>query len=434
MGRYIAKTWPGFPDGFGPRPSRRPCRYAAYVPDRLSDLALEWGPVMAADVVDVEVALARFDAQAGQRVDLEQLARFLLRAEAVASSRIEGLRVGSRRLARHEASVAHGANPRDQTADAVLGSIQAMVMAVEDVASPSTVTVDHILAMHRTLMDRTPNPELGGLVRDRQNWVGGDGFTPCAAEFVPPPPDDVEPLLDDLCAFINRDDLPAVVQAGLVHAQFETIHPFADGNGRTGRALIHVVLRRRSAVTHYVPPVSLALATDSRTYIAGLNAFRFDGPAGSTAAEQATRRWLEVFVAATRRAVSDATRLGLDLGELEARWRSAVSPRRGSAADRMLLHLLAHPVVTVDDVASLAGVSFQAANQAVERLVAAAVLRPIGAAARYRMFEAPDVFDLLTKYERSVATPSGDTRRDPPARPVPTAAGERLGEHPPMKG
>ncbi len=419
MGRLIAKTWSGSPDAFGARRNRRPCRYEAYVPDRLSEAVLEWGPEMAADVVDVEVALAAFDTQAGQRADLEQLARFLLRAEAVASSRIEGLRIGSRRLARHEAGVAHGSPPRDETADAVLGSILAMRMAVDDVAAASIVTTDHILDMHRTLMDRSPNPEVGGIVRDRQNWVGGTDFNPCAAEFVPPPPEFVEPLLDDLCAFINRDDLPAVVQAGLVHAQFETIHPFADGNGRTGRALIHVVLRRRSAATQYVPPVSLALATDSRAYIAGLNAYRYDGPASSPVASKAMRMWLEVFLAATGRAVADASRLGQDLDALEARWRSAVSPRRGSAADRVLLQLLTHPVVTVDDVASLSGVSFQAANQAVQRLVAARVLQATGTAARYRLFETPDVFDLLTRYERSVASPSGDTRRDLPARPVP---------------
>ena len=289
MGRLIAKSWSGSPDAFGARRNRRPCRYEAYVPDRLSEAVLECGSEMAADVVDVEVALAAFDTHAGQRADLEQLARFLLRAEAVASSRIEGLRIGSRRLARHEASVAHGSPPRDETADAVLGSIRAMRMAVEDVASTSSVTTGHILAMHRTLMDRTPNPELGGILRDRQNWVGGTDFNPCAAEFVPPPPEFVEPLLDDLCAFINRDDLPALVQAGLVHAQFETIHPFADGNGRTGRALIHVVLRRRSAATQYVPPVSLALATDSRAYLAGLTAYRYDGPARSAAASNAMR-------------------------------------------------------------------------------------------------------------------------------------------------
>lgn len=419
MGRHIPSMWSGSPDAFGSRRNRRPCRYEAYVPEALSDAVLEWGAEMAADVVDVEVALAAFDTQVGQRTDLEQLARFLLRAESVASSRIEGLRVGSRRLARHEASIAHGVASKDETADAVLGSIQAMRLAIDDVATAASVAPDHILAMHSSLIDRSPNPELGGQVRDRQNWVGGNEFNPCGAEFVPPPPEFVEPLLVDLCEFINRDDLPAVVQAGLVHAQFETIHPFADGNGRTGRALIHVVLSRRSAVTQYVPPVSLALATDSRAYIAGLNAYRYDGTAGSPTAREATRKWLEVFLSATGRAVADAARLAHDLDALEARWRAAVSPRRGSAADRALLQILTHPVVTVDDVASLTGVSFQAANQAVQRLVSAGVLKSTGNAARNRLFEAPDVFDLLTRHERSVATPSGDTRGDAPVRPVP---------------
>ena len=126
-----------------------------------------------------------------------------------------------------------------------------------------------------------------------------------------------------------------------------------------------------------------------------------------------------MFLAATGRAVADAARLGHDLDALEARWRSAASPRRRSAADRALLQILTHPVVTVEDVASLTGVSFQAANQAVQRLVSAGVLQSTGNADRNRLFEAPDVFDLLTRYERSVATPSGDTRQDTPARPVP---------------
>src|SRR5439155_1398021 len=84
-----------------------------------------------------------------------------------------------------------------------------------------------------------------------------DAFNPGRADFVPPPPESVPALMDDLCAFVNRADLPAVVQAAVAHAQFETIHPFADGNGRVGRALIHVVLRRRGLAPRYVPPVSL---------------------------------------------------------------------------------------------------------------------------------------------------------------------------------
>ena len=419
MSRLVDSLWEGSAEAHGPRRTRRPCRYQAYVPDGLAAAKLELESDLAADLVDAEVELASFDTRAKASGDLEQLARFLLRAEAVASSKIEGLTIGSRRLARHEAKIAHGEPSRDETADSVLGNIEAMRMAVDDIAKVPEVSTDHVRALHRALMDRSPNPELGGVVRTTQNWLGGNNFNPCEADFVPPPPEFVEPLLEDLCDFINRDDLPAVVQAGLVHAQFETIHPFADGNGRAGRALIHVTLRRRNAATSFVPPVSLALATNSSGYIGGLTAFRYVGEPGTKTAAVALSRWLEVFITATRRAVTDAGRLGEDLAALESRWRAAVASRQGSTAERALPVLLTNPVITVDDLASLTGVSFQAANTAVTRLVDAGVLTSAGSAARNRLFEARDVFTLLTKYERSLATLSGDTRADRPARPVP---------------
>lgn len=419
MSRLVDSLWEGSPEAHGPRRTRRPCRYQAYVPDGLAAAKLELESDLAADLVEAEVALASFDAQATASGDLEQLARFLLRAEAVASSKIEGLTIGSRRLARHEAKIAHGEPSRDETADSVLGNIEAMRMAVDDIAKVPEVNADHVRALHRALMDRSPTPELGGVVRTTQNWLGGNNFNPCDAAFVPPPPEFVEPLLEDLGDFINRDDLPAVVQAGLVHAQFETIHPFADGNGRTGRALIHVILRRRNAATSFVPPVSLALATNSSGYIGGLTAFRYVGEPGTKTAGEALSRWLEVFITATRRAVVDAGRLGEDLAALESQWRAAMTSRQGSTAERALTVLLTHPVITVDDLASLTGVSFQAANTAVTRLVDAGVLTSTGSAARNRLFEARDVFTLLTKYERSLATMSGDTRADRPVRPVP---------------
>jgi len=419
MSRLVKSLWEGSLDAYGSRKSRRPCRYQAYVPDELAAATLELDGNLAADLVDAEVALASFDAKATASGDLEQLARFLLRAEAVASSKIEGLAIGSRRLARHEAKIAHGEPSRDETADSVLGNIEAMRMAIGDIAKVPKVDVDHVRALHRALMDRSPSPELGGVVRATQNWLGGNNFNPCDADYVPPPPEFVEPLLKDLCAFINRDDMPAVVQAGLVHAQFETIHPFADGNGRTGRALIHVVLRRRNAATSFVPPVSLALATNSSGYIGGLTSFRYVGAPGTKAAGEAYSRWLEVFITATRRAVADAGQLSSDLAALESRWQVAVTSRRGSAAERALTVLLTHPVVTVDDLASLTGVSFQAANTAVARLVDAGVLTSTGSVARNRLFEARDVFTLLTKYERSLAAVSGNTRSERPVRPVP---------------
>src|SRR5512139_89251 len=117
-----------------------------------------------------------------------------------------------------------------------------------------------------------------GRVREEQNWIGGRLGNPSDAAFVPPPEDLVLPLLEDLVAFMARDDLPAAPQAAVAHAQFETIHPFIDGNGRVGRALVHVVLRRRGLAPRYVPPVSLVLAADAKAYVAGLTAFRDDRP------------------------------------------------------------------------------------------------------------------------------------------------------------
>lgn len=115
---------------------------------------------------------------------------------------------------------------------------------------------------------------IAGQVRTSQSWIGGNDYNPCGADYVPPPPEDVADLLDDLCEAINDDRLQPDVQAALVHAQFETIHPFADANGRTGRALIHVVLRRRGVALSYVPPISAVLGAHRDRYIAGLIGFR----------------------------------------------------------------------------------------------------------------------------------------------------------------
>src|SRR5207253_3610494 len=146
----------------------------------------------------------------------------------------------------------------------------------------------------------------GGTMRTAQNWIGGSDYNPCSASFVPPPPEYVERFLDDLCAFCNDDTLPAIAQAAIAHAQFETIHPFIDGNGRTGRALIHVILRRRGLVSRVVPPVSLVLATWSKDYVAGLTVTRHLGAPESPEAHTGLNLWISLFARAMRRAVTDA--------------------------------------------------------------------------------------------------------------------------------
>ena len=244
MASFEERIWG--PDFAGPtRRDRRPCRYSVYLPDLLTDRRFAFDGDVAADVADAEADLVRLNGAVDTLADTEGLARLLLRAESVASSRIEGLVVGGRRLLRADAARQLGEEVRDVTVAEVLANIDAMVWGVEAVEPDGSITLDMLLEIHRRLLEGTRLEEHGGRIRTEQNWIGGSGYNPCSAAFVPPPPEDVPALLDDLLAFCNDDGLPALAQAAIAHAQFETIHPFVDGNGRAGRVLIHLALRRR---------------------------------------------------------------------------------------------------------------------------------------------------------------------------------------------
>ena len=218
----------------------------------------------------------------------------------------------------------------------MLGNIHAMTWALVRRGRGDDITVDHLLEAHRRLLGRHAPAEYGGRIRDEQNWIGGSSYNPCSAAFVPPPPEQVRDLLEDLCAFCNGDDLPDVVQAALAHAQFETIHPFVDGNGRIGRALIHLVLRRRGLAPRVLPPISLILATWSEDYVAGLTATRYVGKPTSDAAidrhermDRAVRDRVPTRRSKTRR------RSRTTSYALQATWRERLGRvRADSAADR----------------------------------------------------------------------------------------------------
>ena len=419
MASLEERRWAGDPAGLTRR-DRRPCTYRVYLPDRLAGRRFVLDGEVAADVGDAEAALLKLDASAAALAGTEALARLLLRAESVASSRIEGLEVGGRRLLRADAARQLGEASRDVTALEVLGNIDAMVWGVDTVEPGDPITVDTLLEAHRRLLAGTRLEGQGGRLRTLQNWIGGSAYNPCSAEFVPPPPEAVAGLLDDLLAFCNDDALPALAQAAIAHAQFETIHPFVDGNGRTGRVLIHFVLRRRGLGLRVLPPVSLVLATWSRDYIAGLTGTRYVGPPDSAEAHAGTNRWIALFAAACRRAVENATRFEAQVRALQAAWvERAGRPRRDSAARRLIEALPAAPVFTASTAAQLIDRSFQAAGQAIDRLVSAGVLAQVSAGRRNRTFEAPELIEAFAALERQLASPAGDTQVSAPARRVP---------------
>ena len=419
MAKVIRRHWVSDAGTGLARCDRLSCDYQAYLPDTLADRPVVLSSQTAADVADAERAIAVLDSEAATLADTEALARILLRAESVASSRIEGLEVGARRLLRAEAAIELGAKTSDVTAAEVLGNIDAMAAAVKSIDPGEPITLNLLLDFHRRLLGTRLDAQAGA-IREEQNWIGSSSYNPCSAAFVPPPPEYVPGLLDDLCQFCNSDDIPAVAQAAIAHAQFETIHPFVDGNGRTGRALIHIVLRRRGLATRVLPPVSLVLATWADDYVLGLDATRYQGPASSAAARDGTDLWVGRFAAACRRAVADAASFEERAQQLQESWRERLgSVRANSATDVLLRRLPGAPIVTVTSAAGLIDRSFTAANDAIARVTGAGILRQITVGRRNRAFEAPEVIEAFTALERQLASPVGDTRISEPARRVP---------------
>jgi Fic family protein len=421
VSRIVRRRW-GSDLGAPSREARRSCAYEAYVPDLLRGRSILLDGEVAAAVSEAEAAIARFDVEANAQRDTEALARMLLRAESIASSKIEGLEVGVRRLLRAEAARSLGGERVDVTASEVLANIDAMVYAVSNVDTGHTITIDLILEIHRRLFAGSRLAEHGGRIRKAQNWIGGNDYNPCSAAFVPPPPEFVEELLEDLVGFCNDDGLPPVAQAAIAHAQFETIHPFIDGNGRTGRALIHLVLRKRGLCQRILPPVSLILATWAKDYVGGLNATRYRGPATSSAARNGTNLWIERFASACLRAVEDATSFERRAQSIEANWRQQLGRvRTDSATDRLLRRLIGAPVLTTRSASELIGRSFVQTNEAVARLVDAGILHQVTVGSRNRAFEVPEIIAAFTDLERQLASPAGDTRASAPVRRVPRA-------------
>jgi Fic family protein len=389
-GRYISATWSHDPTLYAPPKYRKACKYDAFLPDGLSDFNPSIPAELAGVVSGAEAAIGSLNDRA--RPALRPLVRLLLRTESIASSKVEGLQADARSLARAEAKADVGKNIGSDVAE-VLANIDAMELAVEETAAQATITLDSLVAIHESLMRRAPNASIAGQVRDVQNWIGGNDYNPCGADFVPPPPENVAKLLADLCDFCNSDHLPPLIQAAIAHAQFETIHPFEDGNGRTGRALIHVLLRRRGLAPSYVPPISVVLAAKKDRYIDGLIQYR-DGDLDE---------WIERFAVAAAQAANLAERYLGRVQELQDAWREQLRDhadlRADAAAWAVIDELPGHPVITVPVATAVTGRSKSSTTVAVDQLVDAAILHPLSESKRNRAWEAAGLLDLLAELE-----------------------------------
>jgi Fic family protein len=401
MAHYVEGFLPPNPTG-ATKAERVGIGYRAYLPDRIGDHTYDLSNDQADGLVRAEVAIRELQSHPSAQ-GLEQLARQLLRAESVGSSRIEGLVLSQQRLFK----ALFDPSTEDQPALSILGNIRAMERAVELGSEDRDIASDDLIGMHRELLAATSDRHLAGVVRTQQNWIGGS--TIAKAEFVPPPPSEVPSLLEDLCNFINRDDIPAVAQAAIAHAQYETIHPHIDGNGRVGRCLIHVVLRRRGLTPSFVPPISLVLATSAGRYVSGLTEYR-QGLVGD---------WVQLFSTTAIEASEQAQAFANAIAGAQESWyERAGSPRRDSAAARLIRLLPANPVLDVNSAAALLATSTQAARLGLGALESAGIIKESTASRYRRAWAAKEVFGMLDGFERTLATPAEATT---PSRPAPRA-------------
>jgi Fic family protein len=343
---------------------------------------------IATEAEDALVEISHFDGELANSLpradgELAPLAVVLLRTESASSSQIEGVTAGAKALAIATLNESSGQNAR-----MVAANVEAMQRAI---ALADDLSTDSILAAHRALMHGQAYAGPGRL-RDGQVWIGG-GPTPHTATFVPPRSERVPALMDDLVAFCNRTDIPVLTQVSIAHAQFETIHPFNDGNGRTGRTLVHAMLRRSGVTRRLTVPVSAGLLTDTEAYFAALGSYRDGDPAPI----------ITQFSRASFAAVGNGRHLVTDLTEIYAGWQHDLPSRQGSAARRLLPHLLSQPAVAVKHIQQHLGVSQPAAQRAVDQLVEAGILKQISTGKRDRAWIARDVITALDNF----ATRSG---------------------------
>ena len=348
--------------------------YQAAVPSFIAEQEVTLPPEVETRIQEVLVLLGRFDGE--QRAKGYQLPNLLLRSESSASSQIESLTSSARNVALAELSDSAPANAR-----LVAGNIAAMNRALD---LPDGITVEGILSIHEALINRS-GQTFGGQLRDQQVWVGGTPYSPHGATFVPPVAERVPSLLEDLVAFASRRDVGPVAKAAIIHAQLETIHPFIDGNGRTGRTLIHKVLRDEGALTYATLPVSAGLLHNIDAYLDSIAGYQQGDIAGVVSQ------------------LADALELSCQVGyrasrELDAtmeEWESTMTERRGSRIRELPALLVRQPVVDVAFVARELSISPRAASSLVNKACEYGMIRPMGNRRRGEFYQSDAILAVL---------------------------------------
>lgn len=358
---------------------RQPEGYRAFIPAPLPPTPSVRLGGLHALLSRADRALGRLDGSIQTLPNPDLFVMMYVRKEAVLSSQIEGTQSSLQDVLAAEAQVLSASTPRD--VDEVVNYVAAMNLGLDRLKT-LPVSVRLIREIHARLMEGVRGATLSpGELRRTQNWIGPQGCTLSDATFVPPPPSLVSEALGNLELFLHaRDDLPLLVKIGLVHAQFETIHPFLDGNGRVGRLLITLLLCEREVLQKPVLYLSYYFKRHRQSYYDHLQAVRDRG---------AWEEWLAFFLAGIAEVSAQATETARRILALREAHRAQITERMGRAAGnahRVLELLYERPIVAVAHVQELLGCTYAGANQIVARLSDLGLLREITGQARHRRF------------------------------------------------
>ena len=352
--------------------------YEAAISADIANLSVNLPADALADAEDASREATRFDAELGS--EIAPFSSVLLRTESAASSNIENLTASTRAIAEAELPGAK----TTANAKAIVANTAAMLAAIN---LADNIDATAILAMHEALM-RDVDPKSAGRWRKEQVWIGGGTHGPRGAMFVPPHHSRVLAAIDDLLRFAQRDDIPALPQIALAHAQFETIHPFTDGNGRTGRALIQAMLRRKGLTRNVTVPVSAGLLTDTDSYFAALTSYREGNPA------PIVRRVSEAAVAA----VVNGRQLVSELHAVRAGWNDKITARSDSAAWQIADLLLRRPVINTALLTEELGIESKHARRFLGPLSAAGIIVETSSGPRSRVWRSTEVIAALDAF------------------------------------
>lgn len=351
--------------------------YRAAVVPAIAKLAVSLPVDVLALADEASIEIARFDATMGD--EATAFASVLLRSESASSSQIENLTSSAKAIA-----LADIGEPSRNNATQIVANVRAMQAAM---ALADRLDAESILAMQRSLMAEH-DPVAARNWRTQQVWIGGGDFGPHHATFVPPHHRHVPGLIDDLVAFMSRDDIPVLAHVALAHAQFETIHPFVDGNGRTGRALIHSMLRAKGLSRGTTVPLSAGLLADTDNYFDALTRYR-DGDATAI---------VTVMSEAALSAVVRGRDLVGELRAIRARWDKTISARRDSVAWQLANMMLRRPVIDAHTVQRELGATSANAHRAIRQLTEAGVITEFTGRHRNRLWQASEVITALDDF------------------------------------